>query len=469
MMKKSILLLLLYPTLSWAQSETWQIRQDPLKREYIAAQRILWTNGKTSHTEVLLRLASGQPDMAREPFCELETTDSDTASILLDFGRELHGGLKLVLGHSNAATSQVRIRFGESANEACSEPDGGKNRKGFSSNDHATRDFVFSVPRYGQMEVGSTGFRFVRIDLLNPQRKLQLKEVSAIFRYRDIPYLGSFRCSDQLLNNIWQTGAYTVHLNMQEYLWDGIKRDRAVWLGDMHPEVATIMSVFGQNEVVPRSLDLACHQYPLPQWLNGISSYSLWYLIIHHDWYMHGGDIGFLNQHRDYIMGLIDRIAALVDEDGTEHLEENTKSQLKRFLDWSSSPNEKGVEAGYRALMVWAMQDAKKICEVLGDQPHAAKCQDVTKRISKRVMPANDLKQAAALMTIAGMTDAKKACSEIILKGGAKNFSTFYGYYMLQALAKAGESAMGRRHLPHTAGRSVSSPRKRCEWRGNAR
>jgi hypothetical protein len=79
------------------------------------------------------------------------------------------------------------------------------------------------------------------------------------------------------------TGAYTVHLNMQEYLWDGIKRDRAVWLGDMHPEVQTIMSVFGQNDVVPRSLDLAVSQYPLPRWLNGISSYSLWYLIIHHD------------------------------------------------------------------------------------------------------------------------------------------------------------------------------------------
>lgn len=24
----------------------------------------------------------------------------------------------------------------------------------------------------------------------------------------------------------WLTGAYTVHLNMQDYLWDGIKRDR---------------------------------------------------------------------------------------------------------------------------------------------------------------------------------------------------------------------------------------------------
>ena len=34
---------------------------------------------------------------------------------------------------------------------------------------------------------------------------------------------------------------------MQEYLWDGVKRDRLVWLGDMHPEVMTVQSVFGGN------------------------------------------------------------------------------------------------------------------------------------------------------------------------------------------------------------------------------
>jgi alpha-L-rhamnosidase len=40
-------------------------------------------------------------------------------------------------------------------------------------------------------------------------------------------------------------GADTVHLCMQDYLWDGIKRDRLVWIGDMHPEVSTINAVFG--------------------------------------------------------------------------------------------------------------------------------------------------------------------------------------------------------------------------------
>ena len=109
-------------------------------------------------------------------------------------------------------------------------------------------------------------FRFVRIDLADPDTKIEIREISATFTYRDIPYLGSFSCNDERLNQIWMTGAYTVHLNMQDYLWDGIKRDRLVWVGDMGPEVMTINSVFGYNEVVPKSLDLARDLTPLPGW-----------------------------------------------------------------------------------------------------------------------------------------------------------------------------------------------------------
>jgi hypothetical protein len=437
MMKNVFTILLLMASLSMhAQTHppvfgNETARTDELARRYITPKRMVWKQGNVSGHEVLMKEGTGQPDMAGLPSTTLQNGDNDTTSILLDYGRELHGGLKLVIGSANAASSRVRIRFGESVGECCADSDGGQNRIGYTSNDHATRDDVYLIPRYGQIEIGNTGFRFVRIDLLEPGSKIQLKEATAILRYRDIPYVGSFHCSDTRLDSIWMTGAYTVHLNMQEYLWDGIKRDRAVWLGDMHPEVQTIMSVFGQNDVVPRSLDLAVSQYPLPRWLNGISSYSLWYLIIHHDWYMRGGDKAFLERHRDYIMGLIEKIDPLVDDDGTEHLEAGTRSQLKHFLDWPSSPNEAGVESGYRALLSWAMQDAERLCSVLGDETHAATCRDIARRVNKKVLPDNGLQQARALKMIAGLQQPNAEFT-------AEGFSTFYGYYMLEALAMAG-------------------------------
>lgn len=413
-------------------------RNDELTRTFISPTRILWTSDPdgelVKNTDVLLKMGNSQSEMTRRKvFCSITSTETDTSSILLDYGKELHGGLQLVMGGSTRREpSLVRIRFGESVGEANSQTSNSEWKVGFSTDDHAKRDIVMEIPRTGLIEIGNTGFRFVRIDLLQPNTTINIKEASAVLRYRAIPYLGSFNSSSDRLNKIWLTGAYTTHLNMQEYLWDGIKRDRLVWLGDFHPELLTITKVFGYNEVVPRSLDLACEQFPLPGWMNGMSSYSMWYLIIHYDWYMQNADLSFLKKHKDYIIGLIDQISLGISDDGTE-----TLSKF-RFLDWPSSPNKKGVEAGYRALLIWALHDAQKLCEILGEDECAHQCVSSIEKLNRKIMPHNNLKQAAALMAVAGILDPGKACHEVVAVDGAARFSTFYGLYMLDALSLAG-------------------------------
>ena len=413
-------------------------QKDELTRLFISPLRVVWKNDGEGrlvrNDDVLLKQGNSQAILGSKNMCALTSTEADTASILLDYGKELHGGLQLVMGSSSRRQpSLVRIRFGESVGECNSQTDNREWKVGFATDDHAKRDIVLEIPRDGLIEIGNTGFRFVRIDLLQRNTTVHIKEARAILRYRDVPYIGSFQCNDERLNRIWLTGAYTVHLNMQEYLWDGIKRDRLIWLGDMHPEVSTILRVFGYNEVVPKNLDMACELYPLPQWMNGMSAYSLWYLIIHYDWYRYGGDLKFLKQHKDYILGLIELIDSKVDSTGTETLARS------RFLDWPSSPNAEGVEAGYRALIVWAMQHAEKLCLLLDAPEHAQKAQQCIAKMNTRVKDHHQLKQAAALMAIAGILDPVKACNEVVSADGAKGFSTFYGYYMLQAQALAGQ------------------------------
>lgn len=415
-----------------------KIQKDELTRIFISPQRIVWKyagdgNLVTNENE-LLKIGNSQTELGKKNMCEMVSTENETASILLDYGKEIHGGIQLVLGGSTRREpSLVRIRFGESVGECNSQTRNYEWGVGYSTDDHAKRDIIMEIPRDGLIELGNTGFRFVRIDLLQKNTTIHIKEARAILRYRDIPYLGSFKSNDERLNKIWLTGAYTVHLNMQEYLWDGIKRDRLIWLGDMHPEVSTIARVFGDNDVVPKTLDLACQQYPLPQWMNGMSAYSLWYLIIQHDWYKYNGNIDFLRKHQNYILGLIDLIDSKVDAEGRENL------AAERFLDWPSTPNKEGVEAGYRALIVWAMQDAVKLCEILKQPIAAKKAEACVARMNKYVKDHHQLKQAASLMAIAGLIDPEKACNEVVSVGGAKDFSTFYGYYMLQAQAKAGQ------------------------------
>jgi len=60
-------------------------------------------------------------------------------------------------------------------------------------------------------------------------------------------------------------------------------------------------------------------------------------------------------------------------------------------------------------------------------------------QLKKNGPDVNGSKQAASLLVLAGMLPADKANKEIISQNGVHNFSTFYGYYMLQAKVKAGD------------------------------
>lgn len=220
---------------------------------------------------------------------------------------------------------------------------------------------------------------------------------------------------------------------MQDYLWDGIKRDRLVWVGDLHPEVMTVNSVFGYNEVVPKSLDLARDLTPLPGWMNGISSYSMWWIILHRDWYMYQGNLEYLKEQKDYLAALLRHLSDMIDDDGREVLDGN------RFLDWPSSENPDAVHAGLQSMMVMAFEAGRELSSILGDDETEILCKEATDKLKRHVPAPGDSKQAAALLALSQLLPADQANSEVLAKDGAHRMSTFYGYYMLQARALAGD------------------------------
>lgn len=428
------------------QEDAFRIVKDGRAKVYVAPEKVLWKSSSdpaaVSGEDVLLAPGDGQAVLGAASVCRMKSSPEVQASLLLDFGRELQGGIRIVTGqYPSGKPVRIRVRFGESASEAMCEIDGING----ACNDHAIRDMEIILPWLGTLETGNSGFRFVRIDLLDMDTELQLKEVNAYMVYRDIPYEGSFRSSDSRLDSIWMTGAYTVHLNLQNYLTEGVKRDRLVWVGDLHPEVMTVCSVFGYNDAVPFSLDLSRDTNPLPAWMNGISSYSIWWLLIQRDWYMHTGDLKYLAGQKEYLAGLLDMLISKVGEDGTEHLDGG------RFLDWPSEPNRKAVDAGLHSLMVMAMDAGAGLCDILGESSRAKRCRRTLELLKKSSGAASWLeglsrdnpsspgnKQAAALMTLSGEVPAAEACDKCIMSGGAAGFSTFYGYYMLEAMAAAG-------------------------------
>ncbi len=404
--------------------------RDPRVRAYLLPKRIVWqSESGVENPDHLLKPHPGQVTLDAHGGCTLRNT-GQPSGILLDFGKEHHGGVQIMVsGTSSGQPVRVRVRFGESVSEAMSDLGGPTN----ATNDHAVRDQTCLVPWLGTHEIGNTAFRFVRVDLVEPNATVLLKSIRTVFLYRDLPYLGSFSCNDERLNRIWQTGAYTVHLNMQDYLWDGAKRDRLVWVGDMHPETMTISTVFGAHPIVPASLDLIREETPLPNWMNGISSYSLWWIIIHEGWYRYHGNLAYLKAQQEYLTGLVRQLLGLIGPDGREALTGG------RFLDWPSSGNEKAIDAGLQSLMIIALEAASTLAKVLDDKPLASQCKDGVKRLRRYKPDHGNSKQAAALLALSGQGDPAALNRDVMAVDGAHRMSTFYGYYVLTARALAGD------------------------------
>ncbi len=409
--------------------------KSPLSTFNVSAKRIVWTSEHgVRNGETLLAKGTGQASLVNvhKPCVLLPPTDTQAGgSILLDFGVQIAGDVEIYTARTRSKTPPlVRVRLGESVAEAMSEVGEGHTAK----NDHAIRDMVLTLPWLGKRIIGPSGFRFVRIDNVDPKLPVNLSEVRALLKVRDVPQIGSFECDDERLNKIWQVGAYTVHLNMQEYLYDGIKRDRLVWVGDMHPEVSTINAVFGYNDVVPDSLDYIRDLTPASKWMNNISSYSMWWILIHEQWWMHHGNHEYLEEQREYLKSLSLKLADLVGPDGTEQI------NGKRFLDWPSSSNQQGVTAGLQALLVMTLEASERMLTVLGEDATAATCAEAADRARLVVPDTNGSKSGAALLALAKMRSPELTAEDTLMTGGPTGISTFYGFYVLQALAKGGHA-----------------------------
>ncbi len=410
---------------------------DELKREFVSPVRLVelpaGPSGGVANAGALLRPFDGQLAVSSPDVCVLSTRDGRRGAVLLDFGKELCGGIELAAPiRGSQKAMKVRVCLGESVSEALSDV----NAEGATAtNEHSLRDFTVDMPWLGTLEVGNSGFRFALVELLEPEAELPLRAVRGVLRYRDLPYLGSFVSDDKRLNDIWTTGAYTVHLNMQNYLWDGVKRDRLVWVGDLHPEVMTIANVFGNYDVVKKSLDFARETSPLPGWMNGIAAYSMWWVIIHRDLCLYSGDTDYLKQQLDYMGRLVDCFA-----DGLDGDKENYGG-AQRLLDWPTSDKPDVIHSGYQSLLVMTMEAVGQIAEWTGDAGLKAKGDRLLKKIRRHNPPTCGAKQSAALAILAGTARDRRAEREAILAGGASGFSTFYGYYMLEALAAEGAHA----------------------------
>ena len=408
------------------------VSTDQKVRKHIQPKKILAVGGDVQKSENLLIQKENQV-YTYEPLSAIFKNgfDGEHAYVLLDFGAEFSGGAKIITELCIGETyPSVRLTFGESAGEAMSEI-GEKGAK----NDHSTRDMTVTLSCFSDMEFAQTGYRFLKLELLSKDSEIHIKSILGVFTYRDIEYKGSFECSDKKLNDIYNVAAYTCHLNMQDMLWDGIKRDRLVWIGDMHPEMLTIKTVFGDDSCIEEGLAYSVLKSPLPNYPNGMVTYAMWWLIICRDWYMCTGNTDFIFSHKEYISSLLKQLCALVDDNGTDSL---SQYDTGYFLDWPTFGKEE-AKPGVRALFSLALSAGSELTKILNNEELSLECVEKIEALKGNVSENRDAKVSVAFMTLAEHISEENALP-FLLSDGAKGMSTFMSYYILSAMSKAGKT-----------------------------
>jgi hypothetical protein len=179
------------------------------------------------------------------------------AAIVLDFGKEVGGTPYITVSASTpsgSTSNTVRVSTSEALRFLTTT-------SGAFTNDNGSQ-INFTVTGAQRYTGGLRGgFRFAAVELRTPGT-VSLTAMGLNFRaYRAGPdrYQGWFMSSDDQLNRMWYAGAYTTQMDMvptgvascftQPVIFDGAKRDRAIWSGDLMITNPVAQLSLGSNSV----------------------------------------------------------------------------------------------------------------------------------------------------------------------------------------------------------------------------
>ncbi len=254
---------------------------------------------------------------------------------IFDAGAETFARLRVTVRSGGPA--MIALTTGESLNEV---------------NRYARRvTDLFELQDGQSFTTSPTGFRYVKLLALSAGQCSVLFDPIEVQHIRyPVTVAGQFSCSDETLNAIFRLSTRTLHLCMQNEIWDGIKRDQLPWMGDLYTEALAAYTLFGDYRLARRSLAVLAEIGPAPSrpleqqrypglttiWktasgeINDIPSYTLWWLVGLWDYWMYSGDTALVSELSTELEAALEQIARSIGPDGLWRLVAGWD-----FVDWA--------------------------------------------------------------------------------------------------------------------------------------
>jgi hypothetical protein len=359
------------------------------------------------------------------------TRDANSSWVLVDFGREVAGRLLLESGTAHAV--KLLASYGESEDEALS----GQNYLG---------NFDLRVAPGGIVRGPKSGFRYAWLRFFGDDTEKSLRAIRVEGIAYPVEYKGSFRSSDATLNRIWEAGAYTAHLCMQDGVWDAAKRDRGWWAGDLDVAGPTIASAFGESKLLNETFAKLIP--PAGEHVNGIPSYSALWISALADLYRRTANPELLASRHDAVLTILARMDEEFDAQGRFV----NKGHHWLFVDWSKdlfafTPE---AEEGTEFAMVRGYREGAWLLSQMGDAEHAAhytaRADELATGLRKQFADAHgsygERWQMNALAVLAGVAEPKDYAAiwqdslSSANRAATQTISPYFNAYVLDAMAR---------------------------------
>jgi hypothetical protein len=253
---------------------------------------------------------------ASSPGAATNLDELTAPSLVLDFGQETTGRIEVV--SASDAPIRMTVRYGESYEEAVK-----KTYLGVAP---------LLIPPRATAYGPKSSFRFVKLQFFGDGMLLRFAKIRVDGIFYPVEYRGSFESSDPVLNRIWLLGAYTAHLCMQDDIWDAPKRDRGRWMGDLDVSGRTIETAFADQFLMEDTLRRLNPLIPGGAHVNGIPGYSAFWVMGLADYYRQTGKLEFVRSVLPNLHELLDYMAADLD---ANNLFVN-QHKAWPFVDWSA-------------------------------------------------------------------------------------------------------------------------------------
>jgi len=300
--------------------------------------------------------SSSLPSKFKLPTTEVTSDIKDERkanSIFKDFGKETFGFIKL---DGLKGKGKLHIYYGESREEAMS-PEHCETLDELNVDESHKIDSVMEL---------SKAFRYVNVQF---DSGVSLDDVSMLYEYAPLKDRGSFKCSDDEINKIYDISKYTLHLATREFFIDGIKRDRWVWSGDAYQSYLMNYYLFFDSPTVSRTMLALRGKDPVTSHINTIMDYTFYWFLGINDYYQYTGDKTFIKQFYPRMQSLMDYCLSRRNKDGMMV----GLSGDWVFIDWADGLSKQGEVSFEQMLFCRSLETMANCAKLNNDAAGAAK------------------------------------------------------------------------------------------------